>query len=147
MTVNCVNGVFAGWREKYGENTMRRKLTAGILAGIIFGTQLVGCGSASPNQNITSESKAATNSKNTGNEAVNGDNSADLQNSLSENAEDRTINDIEETIKNMKISRTIKLDTSNIQTFNDTNNDEVINDTNTDDNNDEKSLIDSLIFL
>ena len=99
-----------------GKNTMRRKLSAGILAGILAGSQLVGCGSTSAGHDNTNEAVQERSDTEFADKTSNEIDSSD-------SAENKADNDIEETIANMEISRTIKLDTSNIQTFNDTNGD------------------------
>ncbi|WP_029231367.1 glycoside hydrolase [Butyrivibrio sp. VCB2006] len=90
----------------------KHKLSAGLFAAVLALSQLTGCGAAAGTDDAAGQSNQE--------EVASADTSA---NEAASNGEDGDNVSIEEMVADMDISRTIKLDTSNIQTFNDTDGD------------------------
>ena len=99
-------------RGKMKKRLVRKILSAGLLAGIIMCSQLVGCGSGATDEELAADEEQVT-------EAADGVTQADV----SDETEAGSTDNIEEMVANMEIARTVRLDTSDIQTFNDTNGD------------------------
>ena len=92
---------------------LSKKLSAGLLTGIMICSQLVGCGSGATSSEVSGGEEQVTEAAETTSQVAASD----------ETGAGETSTNIEEMVANMDISRTIKLDTSDIQTFNDTNGD------------------------